>query len=296
MKHLLSLRDITREEIVNLLDFADEVKEKYKKGIEFKPLAGKTVITSFPPTSLRTRVSFEMGIFQLGAQSINMVIDFDGREPVEDKIGHLNCWIDYLVIRHPVQDRIEEISELAEFHVVNAMSKRCHPCEILADLQTIRELRGNLSSLKFVFVGEGANISNTWFDAASKLDLNLTQVCPEGYEADNEILEYAVKNSKGQVKVTHDIAEGIKGADIILTDGWPVKEEDGEVFRKFLPYQIDNEKMKMAGKECLLNPCPPFTRGHEITEEVIKSKYFIGYNAKENLLHMQKAVLSILGM
>lgn len=294
MKDFTCIRELTKNEVVGLLDFADDLKKKYQRGIEYKPLLGKTIITAFPPTSLRTRISFETGIFQLGAQSINMPIDFDGKEPVEDKVGYLNCWIDYLVIRHPRQVLIEKIAELAEFSVINAMTSSIHPCEILSDLQTIRELRGELSNLKFVFVGEGANISNSWFNAAAKLNLSITQVCPVGYEVDKELLAYAQENSKGEVSVTHDIEKGLKDADIVLCDGWPVKREDSEEFKKFAPYQITLDKLKLANKDCILNPCPPFTRGHEVTDEVIRSKHFIGYKGKENLLHMQKAILSSL--
>ncbi|WP_432663747.1 hypothetical protein R9X47_24550 [Wukongibacter baidiensis] len=294
MRDLISIRNLSKNEITGLLDFADDLKKKHQKGIDYKPLLGKTVITSFPPTSLRTRISFEAGIFQLGAQAINMPIDFEAKEPLEDKVGYLNCWIDYLVIRYGRQDIIERIAELSEFSVVNAMSRSSHPCEILSDLQTIRGMRGNLSDLKFVFVGEGANISNSWFNAAAKLDLNLIQVCPPGYEVDEEIYQYAKNNSAGEIKITHEIDEVLKGADIILCDGWPVNKEDGEKFEKFLPYQITMDKIKLANKDCILNPCPPFTRGHEVVDEVIKSKHFIGYKAKESLLHMQKAILSSL--
>lgn len=294
MKNLTSIRNLSKNEVVGLLDFADALKKKYHKGIDYKPLLGKTVITAFPPTSLRTRISFETGIYQLGAQSINMPIDFEGKEPVEDKVGYLSCWIDYLVIRNPKQDLIEKIAELGEFSVVNAMSRRLHPCEILSDLQTIRELRGKLSDLKFAFVGEGANISNSWFNAAGKLDLNLIQICPEGYEIDEELLSFAQTNSDGEVRITHDIEEGLKHADIVLCDGWPVKSDDSEEYKKFLPYQITLDKLKLANKDCILNPCPPFTRGHEVVDEVIQSKHFIGYKGKENLLHMQKAILSSL--
>ncbi|MFZ5966924.1 MAG: ornithine carbamoyltransferase [Bacillota bacterium] len=294
MKDLISIRNLTTEEILGLLDFANEIKENYKKGVVYKPLKDKTVITSFPSTSLRTRISFEAGIFQLGANAINMEIDFEGKEPLEDKVGYLNCWIDYLVIRYPKQEIIEAIAENADFSVINAMSKKSHPCEILSDLQTIRERMGDLANLKFVFVGEGANISNTWFEAAAKLDLTLTQVCPAGYEVNQELFEYAKRESKGEVKITNDMEEGLKAADVILTDAWPIKDDKHEAFKHFLPYQIDLQKIKFAHKDCIVNPCPPFTRGNEIVDEVIKSKHFIGYDAKENLLHMQKAILAFL--
>lgn len=294
MKDLISIKDLSKEEINHLIDFADEIKKKYYNKQIFEPLKGKTVITSFPATSLRTRVSFETGIFQLGASPINMQIDFEAKDYLEDKVGHLNCWIDYLIIRYPKEEVIRKIAREASFSVVNAMSSDSHPCEILSDIQTIKERRGKLEDLKFVFVGEGANISNTWFEAAAKLDLNMTQICPSGYEVDKQLYEYAKNNSKGEIGITNDIETGLKGADIILTDGWPPENENGDIAVSFSPYTLTLDKIKLANKDCIVNPCPPSIRGHEITDEVMKSKYFIGYNGKENLLHMQKAILSCL--
>lgn len=295
MKDLVNLRNLSRQEVNTLLDFADELKKKAYLGVDFKPLLRKTVLTSFPPTSLRTKVSFETAIFQLGAQSINVPIEFEAKDTVEDKVGHLNCWIDYLVIREPRQKLIEKVAEIAEFSVINAMSGECHPCEILGDLQSIREIKGDLSSLKFAFIGAAGNISNTWFEAAGKLDLNLTLICPEGYEVDNDLLQYAKNSSKGEVKITNCVEDGIKNAHVILTDGLPVGRDNTEEFKRFLPYQVTLDMVKLADKDCIVNPCPPSIRGNEIADEVFKSKHFIGYKAKENLLHMQKAILSTLG-
>ncbi|MCM1991845.1 ornithine carbamoyltransferase [Oceanirhabdus seepicola] len=296
MRHLISLRDMERAEIDELMKFAYSVKERQRMGEEFKPLKGKTVITSFPSTSLRTRISFETGIFQLGANAINMEIDFEAKEPLEDKVGYLNCWIDYLVIRYKKEKIIREISDKVEFHVVNAMSRKSHPCEILSDLMTLNEMKGRLEDQKIVFVGEGANISNTWFEAAAKLDLNLTQICPTGYEISNELFRYARDNSKGEIVVTNDFEKGIKKADIILTDGWPLSENGKSVPEIFLPYQLTLDKLKSCNAGYIVNPCPPFTRGKEVSEEIINSDRFIGYKGKENLLHMQKAILGILKM
>lgn len=292
MKDLISIRAMEREEILNLLDFADKIKTKMYGGIDYKPLKDKTIITSFPPTSLRTRTSFETGIFQLGAHAINMPIDFQAKEPLIDKVGYLNNWIDYLVIRHPDEAIIEEVARHADFSVINAMSKRSHPCEILSDIMTIRERRPNLQDLKFVFVGEGANISNTWFELAAKLDLNLTQVCPEGYEVNDELFYYAKERSKGEIMIKNSVEEGLKHADIILTDGWPVGSDDSYDYERFMANQIDLHKLSLTNKDCIVNPCPPFTRGEEIAAEVIDSDYFIGYHGKENLLHMQKAIIA----
>jgi len=221
-------------------------------------------------------------------------IDFEAKEPLEDKVGYLNCWIDYLVIRYKKEKIIREISDKAEFHVVNAMSRESHPCEILSDLMTLNEMKGRLKNQKIVFVGEGANISNTWFEAAAKLDLNLTQICPTGYEISNELFKYARDNSKGEIVVTNDFEKGIRNADIILTDGWPPSENGKSIPEIFLPYQLTVDKLKSCNTGYIVNPCPPFTRGKEVSEEIINSDRFIGYKGKENLLHMQKAILGIL--
>ena len=289
MKNLISINRLSKDEIFDLLDFTDELKIKNEKGIDYKPLAGKTVIASFPPTSLITRLSFETGIFQLGAQAINFPLNFEGSYLVEDIVGYLNCWTDCLVIRYPDQQLTEKIAELTDFPVINAMSKKYHPCEILGDIHRIRELRKDLTSLKFVFIGNGANISNTWFEMAGRLDLNITQICPTGHEISKEIFDFAAENSKGTVEITNDLELGIKDADIVLTDGWPSGEG---VEEKFKPYQINLELLKLANKDCIVNPCPPFTRGQEIAAEVINSEYFIGYRTKESLFHMQKAILA----
>lgn len=288
MKNLVSISDLNKDFIYQLFDQADAMKARYVRGEVYKPLAGKTIITSFPPTSIRTRVTFETGVFQLGAQPLNLHMKFDDVEFVEDKIGHLNCWIDGLIIRHGSQDLIRRIADLAEFPVINGMTKDSHPCEILSDLHGIREIRPDLESLKFVFVGEGANISNTWFEIAAKLDLNITQVCPIGYEINQELYDYAKSNSKGEVRITHDLTEGLKNADIVLTDGWPPEIEE---LTKFMPYQLSIDKLKSANKGCLVNPCPPINRAHAVPTEVMDSEYFIGYEMKSSLLHMQKAIL-----
>jgi ornithine carbamoyltransferase len=288
MKDLISIKHLTKDYIYHLFEQADLMKSRYQRGEAYKPLEGKTIIASFPATSIRTRVTFETGIYQLGAQPLNLHMKFEDSELIEDKVGHLNCWMDGLVIRHSSQELVQRISDLAEFPVINAMTKESHPCEILSDLHAIKELRPDLESLKFVFIGEGANISNTWFEAAAKLSLNITQVCPEGYEISQELYDYAKSNSKGAVQITKDLEKGLKGADIILTDGWPSEPSE---LAKFMPYQLSLEKLKQTNKGCLVNPCPPFNRAHAVPDEVMNSEYFIGYKMKQSLLHMQKAIL-----
>ena len=289
MKDLLSIKDLSKSEVYEMFADTKRLKIKNHNGNDLRPLLHKTIITTFPSTSLRTKISFESAINQLGGDIINLSLDLEGKEELADKVKYLNNWVDYLIIRYPEQDTIEKIAKLADFSVVNAMSKKYHPCEVLSDLFTLYELKGNLNNLKFVFVGEGANISNSWFNAAGVLDLNLTQVCPEGFEVKDDIYNFAVENSEGEIQRTNDLQAGIRGADVILTDAWPphgYKTQD-----KFAQYQINLENIGYASNDCIVNPCPPFTRGEEVSKEIIESDYFIGYKAKENLLHMQKTIL-----
>src|SRR6056297_18405 len=289
MKDLLSIKDISKSEIYEMFADAKRLKIKSHNGNNLRPLLHKTIITTFPLTSLRTKVSFESGINQLGGDIINLSLDLEGKESIEDKIKYLNNWVDYLIIRYPEQKIIEKVGQLAEFSVVNGMSKKYHPCEVLSDLFTLYDLKRNLSNLKFVFVGEGANISNSWFNAAGVLDLNITQVCPEGFEIKDDIFNFAKEHSKGAIKRTNNFEEGIEGTDIILTDGWP--PHGYKTHKKFCEYQINMDNIGLASNDCIVNPCPPFTRGEEVSEDIIESDYFIGFKAKENLLHMQKTIL-----
>lgn len=288
MKDLITIKDLDKNDIYEMFADAKRIKIKNHNGNDIAPLLNKTVVTSFPPTSLRTRISFESGLKQLGANALNIPINFDDEELLEDKVKYLNNWLDYLIIRASSQKNIEKTAEIAEFSVVNAMSVKYHPCEVLSDLFTLYETKGNLNQLKFVFVGEGANISNSWFNAAAVLDLNLTQICPQGYEVDGEIYNYAKDNSDGEIKIVRELDKGMAGADIILTDSWPPGED---IYDQFIDYQINMDNIKYADEDCVVNPCPPFTRDQEISTEIINSDYFIGYEAKKDLLHMQKAII-----
>ena len=288
MKDLITIKDLDKNDIYEMFADAKRVKIKNHNGNDLAPLLNKTVLTSFPSSSLRTRISFEIGLKQLGANVINVPMEFDDKEFLEDKIKYLNNWLDYLIIRTSSQKNIEKIAKTAEFSVVNAMSAKYHPCEVLSDLFTLYETKGNLSQLKFVFVGEGANISNSWFNAAAILDLNLTQVCPHGYEVDEKTYNYAKDNSAGEIGIENNMKEGISGADIILTDGWP---HGDDVYEEFIDYQINMDNIKLANEHCIVNPCPPFTRDQEISGDILNSDYFIGYEAKKDLLHMQKAII-----
>ena len=286
VKNLLSIKDLSKGELLGILDLADDIKEN---GMAYRnKLQDKTILTIFPDSSLRTRVTFEAAIKEMGAVHIFLPpASIERKEPIDDICRYLDNWIDMLVIRYPSYQIICSMADLLDVPVINAMTSENHPCEILTDLQTLRDLRGSFDSLKFVFVGGKGNICNTWFEAAGVLDLNMTLICPLGYELDEDTYSFA-KRSKGDIKITNNLEEGLSGADVVLTDGWPGGEAVADAFT---PYRISSEVMALAKPDALLNPCPPMTRGHEVTEEVLNSSSFIGYKAKENLLHAQKAIL-----
>lgn len=283
----ISLTDFTKSRIYEIIDAAEGIKKENLKMENI--LKGKTILTIFPESSIRTRITFEAAIKQLGAVHLSLPpSSLEKKELLEDVAKYLECWVDMLVIRYPDLRTVTELAKHMSVPVINAMTQENHPCEIIADLQTLREQKGDLEKLKFAFVGAKGNISNTWFTAAGILDLSITQICPSGYEIDSSLYSYAKQNSKGEVRVTDDMEDGLTGADVILTDCWPAGIGISE---KFLPYQISAKTMAAAGKDVLLNPCPPFTRGEEVMEDAIASGHFIGYKAKTNLLHAHKAII-----
>ncbi|MBN1284609.1 MAG: ornithine carbamoyltransferase [Anaerolineae bacterium] len=286
----LSLADLSTADILGLLDLADELKRRHCAGEVYRLLAGRSVGLVFPSGSIRTRATFETGIFQLGAQGVHLPVDFDGKEPVADIARYLSCWLDALVVRTARHDDLLELARYADIPVINAMTRRCHPCEVLADAQTLRERKGDFAGLKLAFVGAGTNVCASWFNFAARVPLNLTLVCPPGYEIDGDVLDLARRDAKGEIVVTHDPREGLRGADVVCTDAWP--RIDAETKRRvFGPYQVNRAAMALAKPGALLMPCPPVTRGEEVTAEVMESEQFAGFRAKTNLLHTHKAIM-----
>jgi len=249
---------------------ADEIK----LGKHKNDLMGKTIILFFPNSSIRTRVTFEKGVHLLGGQAILFPSDsLDKKEKIEDVAGYLNNWADCVIIRHGNIDLIEQFSQQSIIPTINAMTAVNHPCEILADLYAISKLRNDYMDLNYTFVGVNANIGKAWAEAANAFGIAFTQCCPKGYEIEN-------------VNVEHDIAEAIKQSDIVLTDS--IKEE---YLNDFKPYQITTDLMRYAKLGALLNPCPPFFRGEEVSEDVIDSEFFVGYEFKKSSLYVQQAII-----
>lgn len=270
MKDLIRLTDLQSSEVYEIFNIADEINTgKYS---DF--LNEKSIILFFPASSIRTRITFEKGIYQLGGQSILFPNDaLDKKEDLRDVCGYLNNWVDTVIVRHRDIQLIETLAKYLEVPVINAMTDINHPCEILADLYSLSKIRDSFIRDKYLFCGKSGNIGLAWKEAAKVMGFDLSQCCGTGYEMDD-------------VKVYHDIKTAIKGKDIICTDSLPV-----EALNNFRDCMLTKEVMDMANKNAVLNPCPPFYRGEEVSEEVLKSEYFVGYEFKKNLLVVQQAIM-----
>ncbi len=294
MHDFLSLADLEREAIIELLDLADELKRKQHRREVYRPLEGKTLAMIFEKPSLRTRVTFEIGIFQLGGHGLFYQTQLGERESVPDIARNLERWVDGIVARTYSHEVLLDLAKFASVPVINALSDREHPCQILADAQALREHKGFFDGLKIAFVGDGNNVFASWAHFAARIPIHLTLVCPEGYEPDSEILAFAQREAKGSVVVTHDVASGVANADAVYTDVWASmgQEDETEARAKiFAPYQVNAACMAYAKPDALFMHCLPAHRGSEVTDDVIDSKQSIVFDEAENRLHAQKAIM-----
>jgi ornithine carbamoyltransferase len=290
----ISLTDLSRDELLALLELADELKWMLKEGKVYRPLEGQTLAMIFEKPSLRTRVTFETGMFQLGGQAILLAMRLGERESAPDVARNLERWVDGIMARTFAHETVLQLAEYASVPVINALTDKFHPCQILADAQALREHKGDLSRLKLVFVGDGNNVCASWFTFARRVPINVTLVCPEGYEIDADILALAQREAQGEVHVTHDLRDGLAGADAVYTDVWASmgqEQEASERGKVFAPYQVNAAVMSLAKKDAVFMHCLPAHRGEEVTDEVIDSPQSIVFDQAENRLHAQKAVL-----
>ncbi|MCM1048143.1 MAG: peptide transporter [Clostridiales bacterium] len=270
MKNLISLSDYTLDEINEIYKIADELEQGKHSG----DLAGKTAVMFFPSTSIRTRVTYEKGIYLLGGQSILFSTEtLDKKEDLQDVVGYLNNWADLLIVRHSEIRIIETIAKYAKVPVINAMTALNHPCEILSDLYALSKIKGDITKYKFLFCGVDGNIGRAWKEASKTVGFELEQCCPVGYEIEG-------------LTVYHDIETAIVGKDIVCTDSLPAA-----VIDDFKRCRVTKEVMEKANKGAILNPCPPFYRGEEVSQDVINSEYFAGYEFKKCLLYVQQAIM-----
>lgn len=291
-----SIFDLTRDEINNIFEITQDLKEKQKKGIEHKLLKDKTLAMIFEKPSLRTRVTFETGMTQLGGHAIYLApadIQLGKRESVKDVAKNLSRWVDIIMARVFSHKTIRELAENADIPVINGLCDLEHPCQILCDLFTVIEKKGDLNKLTLAFIGDGNNVCNSFIAASALLDFKLNVATPKGYEPNQE---YIVKAKK--VEWTSDPAEAVKNADVIYTDVWASMGQESEAENRkkiFRPFQVNSELLKNAQKKnYLIMHCLPAHRGEEITDEVIDGPHSIVFDQAENRLHIQKGIMVFL--
>ena len=296
MKHLLKLLDLTGEEIIDILNQADQLKYENKHGIEHPYLKGKCLGMIFEKSSTRTRVSFEVGINQLGGYAV--VLGAQGSqigrgEPVQDTARVLSRYVDGIMIRTFDQAEVEALAQYGSVPVINGLTDFCHPCQVLADLMTIREVKGSLEGLKLCFIGDGNNMMNSLIVGGLKVGMSVSAACPQGYRPPQEILEFAAGYGE-KFTLTDDPKTAAKDADVVITDVWTSmgQEEERKAREEaFRGYCIDSALMACAKPDAMVQHCLPAHRGEEITEEVFEANAQYIFEEAENRLHAQKAVL-----
>ncbi len=295
MKHLLKLLDLSGEEIIEILNLADQLKYEQKHNIAHRHLEGKSLGMIFQKASTRTRVSFEVGMYQLGGNplflsSADMQI---GRgEPVQDTARVLSRYLDGIMIRTFEQKEVEDLAKYGSISVINGLTDFCHPCQVLADLMTIREFKGTLEGHKLCFIGDGNNMMNSLIVGGLKTGMKVSVACPEGYDPPKEILDFA--NGYDCFELHRKPIDAAVDADVMITDVWASMGQEGEAEKRrkaFAGYQINDELMSAAHSDCMVQHCLPAHREEEITEKVFEAHANEIFEEAENRLHAQKAVM-----
>ena len=295
MKHLLKLQDLSKKEILEILNLADQLKYENHNGIEHHLLKGKTLGMIFQKSSTRTRVSFETGMYQLGGQALflsNRDLQIGRGEPVEDTARVLSRYLDGIMIRTFEQKEVEDLAEYGSIPIINGLTDYCHPCQVLADLMTIREYKKSFDGLKLCFVGDGNNMANSLIAGCVTMGIECAVACPKGYEPDSELMKWAEEN--GKFTCSDDILACCKGADVLYTDVWAsMGQEDEKAEREkiFKSFQINDEVMSVANEGAMVLHCLPAHREEEITAKVFEAHADEIFDEAENRLHAQKAVL-----
>lgn len=296
MKHLLTLESLSTEEIKDILNLADQLKYELKHGIEHHHLKGKTLGMIFEKSSTRTRVSFETGMYQLGGHPLFLSsndLQIGRGEPVEDTARVLSRMLDGIMIRTFAQAEVDALAEYGSIPVINGLTDYCHPCQVLADLMTIREFKGKLKGLKLAFIGDGNNMANSLIVGCLKCGMSVAIACPKGYEPPKNILDFA-DNYPGMFEMTTDPLKAAEKADVVYTDVWASmgQEEEKAIREKaFAGIQINAELMEKTNKDCMVLHCLPAHRGEEITADVFEAHADEIFEEAENRLHAQKAVM-----
>lgn len=293
--HLLKLMDLSKKQINEILNLADQLKFEKKNGIAHPHLAGKCLGMIFEKSSTRTRVSFEVGMYDLGGSALFLSsrdLQIGRGEPVQDTARVLSRYLDGIMIRTFEQKEVEDLAKYGSIPVINGLTDYCHPCQVLADLMTIREYKGGLSGLKLCYIGDGNNMTNSLIVGGIKMGMEVSVACPKGYEPDAELMAWAKEN--GKFTCTEDVLEAAKNADVLYTDVWASMGQESEAEERkliFKNYQINAEVMSVANEKAMVLHCLPAHREEEITAEVFEAHANEIFDEAENRLHAQKAVL-----
>lgn len=295
MKHLLKLADLTPQEITDILNLADQLKFENKNGTPHPHLAGKTLGMIFQKSSTRTRVSFEVGMYQLGGSALFLSandLQIGRGEPVQDTARVLSRYLDGIMIRTYAQREVEDLARYGSIPVINGLTDFAHPCQVLADLMTIREHKGTLKGLKLCYIGDGNNMSHSLIIGGVKMGMAVAAACPQGYRPDAGVTAWAAEN--GDFTLTDNVRQAARGADVLVTDVWASMGQEGEAQARrkaFDGYQINDALMAAAHPDAMVLHCLPAHREEEITTSVFEAHADEIFDEAENRLHAQKAVL-----
>ncbi len=300
-KDLLSIHDLSADEVHEILESAAQLKVMQQTGVEHKFLAGKTLGMIFEKSSTRTRVSFEVGIFQLGGTGLFLSskdLQLGRGEPIKDTARVLARYLDGIMIRTFEQSKVEELAKYADIPVINGLTDLLHPCQVLTDLLTIREHKGkNFRALKMAYVGDGNNMTNSYLYGAAKVGMTLTVATPENYKPNQKVFENALADAEetgANLSWTQDPVEAVRDADIIATDTWASMGQEAEHDARkkiFAPYQVNKSLLRGASKNAIVLHCLPAYRGEEITDDVFEDNAHVIFDEAENRLHTQKAIM-----
>jgi len=299
MKDFLCLSDWSLADLEKMLALAHELKAKQKAGEPHKMLAGQTLGMLFEKSSTRTRVSFEVGMFQLGGHALFLAsgnTQMGRGEPIKDTARVMGRYCDGIMIRTFSHQAVEEFAEHSYVPVINALTDYCHPCQVMADLFTVTEHRDNYRDLRYCWVGDGNNMANSWMNAAAVFGFELRIATPKGYEPNPEYLQQA-RTAGANIILTNDPREAVDGADVLNTDVWASMGQEQEQKKReqaFAGFQLNNDLVKLANQEAVVMHCLPAHRGEEITDEVIEGPQSIIFDEAENRLHVQKAIMATL--
>ena len=293
---LLKMADLSKEDIIDILNLASQLKYERKNGIEHKLLAGKSLGMIFQKASTRTRVSFETGMYQLGGQALFLSsrdLQIGRGEPVQDTARVLSRYLDGIMIRTFAQKEVEDLAEYADIPIINGLTDYCHPCQVLADLLTIREFKGGFDGLKMCYIGDGNNMANSLIVGGLTVGIKVSIACPTDYQPDKTVLDFT-KGYDGMFEMTTEPLKAAQNADVIFTDVWASMGQEGEAEKRriaFNGYQINAEVMDAAAKDAMVQHCLPAHRGEEITADVFEAHAKEIFEEAENRLHAQKAVM-----